>query len=105
MEIERRTKKDKLTMGMTKREIRIEWKEETSYLRVLIDRKLIWRRHFVWGQAAKNIIKLQRIQNNALRRIMEAPCYIKNTKLRRDLKINTREQHINTYTRSEIVRI
>lgn len=54
----------------------------------------------LWGSAcASNIIKLQRVQSRILRTMVNAPWYVRNTNLHRDLHIETVADTIQQYSR------
>jgi hypothetical protein len=52
----------------------------------------------LWGMAStSNIEILERFQSKALRMIVDAPCYVPNTVIRRDLQIPTVKEEIRRY--------
>lgn len=52
-----------------------------------------------------HIKKLEKVQNNALRRIIDAPWYVRNTLLRRDLKINSIKKKLPRGQKKTITRL
>lgn len=60
----------------------------------------------LWGCASKsNIIIIQRFQNKVLRNIVNAPWYIRNSDLHRDLQMDTIEQTITRFAKSHEQRL
>jgi hypothetical protein len=53
----------------------------------------------LWGTASTSDIEiLEHFQSKALRMIMDAPWYVRNTVIRRDLKIPTVKEEISPYS-------
>lgn len=60
----------------------------------------------LWGCASKsNILVIQRFQNKVLRNIVDAPWYIRNSDIHRDLNVDTVDQAISIAARSHEQRL
>ena len=53
----------------------------------------------LWGRASNSNIEIrQRFQSKTLRSLIDAPCYVTNETIRRDLKIPTAEEEISKFS-------
>lgn len=60
----------------------------------------------IWGCAKNNVIKIiQKFQNKVLRTILNAPWYVRNSDIHRDLKINTVEEEIQAKANDHMQRL
>jgi hypothetical protein len=97
-------KRKQLWITLTKMYWLLEWKSKLPTSNKLLTYKTtlnpIWTyRIQLWGMAStSNIEILQRFQSKAMRMIVDAPWYVPNTVIRRDLKIPTVKEEIRCYS-------